>query len=68
MMGSLSASYRELSFRGSAARKSRLPPTQGATEKSTVGMPVDSLGARHWPWSGLVATARVARLPHLPTR
>jgi hypothetical protein len=55
------APHRELSFRGSAALHSRLPGTRGATEKSTVGMPVSGSGAPALALSGLVVTARLAR-------
>jgi hypothetical protein len=49
LTGKTLAPHRALSFRGSAAPHRRVPHTRGATEKSTVGMPVDSFGARHWP-------------------
>jgi hypothetical protein len=55
------APHRELSFRGSAALHLRLPRAQGATEKSTVGMPVAGFGAPALALSGRVATARVVR-------
>jgi hypothetical protein len=57
----------ELSFRGSAAPRQRVPHTQGATEKSTVGMPAAGFGARHWPCPALSRPHAWCGLPRQAT-